>query len=300
MNMDSFERAALFLLVVGQGSLAGAARQKGISPSVVSKRLAELEQSLGAQLLRRTTRRMSLTEAGEQFYQRMRHLDGQWQSLLDETASLGQEAKGVLTIAAPQPVLTRILLAAVTLFQQQNPKIEMVLQTVEYHDLPKSEADISFCRQQETLDSATTIGLPLCDYSNGLYAAPEYVAKSSPKTLQELADHPCLAYGLSNPNIWRFTNSDSIESSVKNSIEVYSPLLSNNTEVIIQAAIAAQGIAYIPSMIIQQELAENKLQPLLPKLRSREFQLWAYYQKLDYVPLKIRMFLDFMKTYFTG
>ena len=145
-----------------------------------------------------------------------------------------------------------------------------------------------------------TIGLPLCDYSNGLYAAPEYVAKSCPKTLQELADHPCLAYGLSNPNIWRFTNSDSNENSNENSIKVNSPLLSNNTEVIIQAAIAAQGIAYIPSMIIQQELAENKLQLLLPKLRSREFQLWAYYQKLDYVPLKVRMFLDFMKTYFTG
>jgi DNA-binding transcriptional LysR family regulator len=290
MNMDSFERASLFLLVVDQGSLAGAARQKGISPSVVSKRLAELEQNLGVQLLRRTTRRMSLTEAGEQFYQRMRHLGGQWQSLLDETASLGHEAKGILTIAAPQPVLTRVLLAAVTQFQQQQPKIEIVLQSVEYHDLPKLETDISFCRQQENLDAATTIGLPLCDYYNGLYAAPAYIAKSSPQTLQELASHACLTYGLNNPNVWTFANG--------NSIEVNSALLSNNTEVIIQSAIAAQGIAYIPSMIIQKELEENKLQSLLPKLKSRNFQLWAYYQKLDYVPLKVRVFLDFMRNYF--
>lgn len=294
--MDSFERALLFLLVVDQGSLAGAARQKGISPSIVSKRLAELERSLSVQLLRRTTRRMSLTEAGEQFYQRMRHLGGQWQSLLDETASLGQEVKGVLTIAAPQPVLTRVLLGAVTQFQQQHPKIKMVLQSVEYQDLPKLEADISFCRQQEALDTATTIGLPLCDYSNGLYVAPAYVAKSTISTLQELANHTCLAYGLSNPNIWTFANGDSTESS----IEVNSPLLSNNTEVIIQSAIAGKGIAYIPGMIIQQELADNKLQLLLPDLKSRDFQLWAYYQKLDYVPLKVRVFLDFMKAYFAG
>ncbi len=288
--MDSFERASLFLLVVDQGSLAGAARQKGISPSVVSKRLAELEQQLGVQLLRRTTRRMSLTEAGEQFYQQMRHLDGQWQSLLDETSSLGQEAKGVLTIAAPQPVLSRVLLAAVKKFQQQYPQIEMVLQTAEYNELPKAEADISFCRQLEDLDTAMTVGLPLCDYSNSLFAAPAYLENSAPTMLQDLVDHSCLAYGLSNPNTWSFTNGERIS--------ITSSLMSNNTEVIIQAAVAAQGIAYIPAMIIQQELANNKLQPVLPELKSRNFQLWAYYQKLDYIPLKIRVFLDFLKNYF--
>jgi len=290
MNMNSFERASLFLLVVDQGSLAGAARQKGVSPSVVSKRLAELEQQLGVQLLRRTTRSMSLTEAGEQFYQQMCHLNSQWNSLLDETASLGQEAKGVLTIAAPQPVLTRVLLAAVTEFQQQFPKIDMVLQSAEYNELPRPEADISFCRQLETLDAATTIGLPLCDYSNSLYGAPEYLAKSTPQTMQELADYSCLAYGLSSPNTWSFSDGSSVE--------VSSTSLSNNTEVIIQSAIAGQGIAYIPGMIIQQELAGNKLQSVLPNLKSRDFQLWAYYQKLDYVPLKIRVFLDFLKDYF--
>lgn len=288
--MDSFERASLFLQVVDQGSLAGAARQKDISPSVVSKRLAELEQQLGVQLLRRTTRRMSLTEAGEQFYQQMRHLDGQWQSLLDETASLGKEAKGVLTLAAPQPVLSRVLLAAITEFQQRYPKIEMVLQTAEYNELPKPEADISFCRQLEDLDTATTIGLPLCDYSNSLFAAPAYLQKSAPKEANNLAKHACLAYGLSNPNTWSFSSGEHIE--------IVSPMLTNNTEVIIQSAIAAQGIAYIPAMIIQQEIAENKLQPVLPALKSRDFQLWAYYPKLDYVPLKVRVLIDFLKSYF--
>ncbi|MEH6449410.1 MAG: LysR family transcriptional regulator [Oleispira sp.] len=288
--MNSFERASLFLLVVDQGSLAGAARQKGISPSVVSKRLAELEQVLGVQLLRRTTRRMSLTEAGEQFYQQMRHLDGQWQSLLDETASLGQEAKGVLTIAAPQPVLTRVLLAVVNEFQQQNPQIEIVLQAADYNDLPRSEADITLCRQLETLDTATTIGVPLCDYSNSLFAAPEYLEKSEPKNTQALVDYACLAYGLTSPNTWTFSNGESIA--------VNSSLLTNNTEVIIQSAIAAHGIAYIPAMIIQQELADKKLQPILPEVKSRNFQLWAYYQKLDYVPVKIRVFLDYLKTVF--
>ncbi|WP_417553121.1 LysR substrate-binding domain-containing protein [Marinomonas fungiae] len=83
------------------------------------------------------------------------------------------------------------------------------------------------------------------------------------------------------------------------SFKLESQLLTNNTEVIIQAAIAAQGVAYIPSMIIRQELAENKLHPILTHLTGRDFHLWAYYQKLDYVPLKVRLFLDFVKDYLT-
>lgn len=293
--MDNFERASLFLLMIDQGSLAGAARQKGISPSVVSKRLAELEHALGVQLLRRTTRRMSLTEAGEQFYQQMRQLDGQWQSLLDETTSLGKEAKGVLTIAAPQPVLTRVLLAPVNAFQAAHPHIDIVLKSVEYNELPQSEADISLCRQLEILDSSTTIGMPICKYHNSLFAAPSYLIHSTPADIHDLANHACLAYGLTTHNIWTFMN----DNDDKDKVSVKSALVSNNTEVIIQSAIAAHGIAYIPQMIIQQELAENKLQAVLPSLHSREFQLWAYYHKLDYVPLKVRVFLDFLKAYFS-
>lgn len=291
MNVDDFQRASLFLLVVDQGSLVGAARHKGLSPSVVSKRLAELERKLGIQLLKRTTRSMSLTEAGEQFYLRMRHLKGQWQGLLDETASLGKEVNGVITIAAPQPVLSRVLLEAVASFRQIYPKIEVVLQMAEYESLPRHEADLSFCRKLEKLDAATTVGVPLCDYVNSLFAAPSYLRSSSPPTkIEDLYEHDCLQYGLTTPNTWRFASGQSIE--------IDASLLSNNTEVIIQAAVAAQGIAYVPEMIIQQELRENKLQPVLPTLRSPKFRFWAYYQKLDYVPLKVRVFLDFLKAYF--
>ncbi|WP_438464425.1 LysR family transcriptional regulator [Marinomonas sp. PE14-40] len=295
--MNRFEQASLFLLVVEQGSLAGAARLKNISPSVVSKRLAELESALGVQLLRRTTRRMTLTEAGESFYKQMRHLDGQWQSLLDETASLGQEAKGILRLAAPQPVLTRVLLDVVTAFRQAHPQIEVVLQTAEYTQLPLAEADISLCRMLEKLDTATTVGVPICHYRNALFASPIYLANTQIQelnTLDDLKCQECLPYGLTSPNTWSFINNEGAEKSLM----VNSKLLTNNTEVIIQAAIAAQGVAYIPGMIITQELAENKLQPILTHLASRDFQLWAYYQKLDYVPLKVRLFLDFIKDYF--
>lgn len=298
--MNHFEQASLFLLVVDQGSLAGAARLKNISPSVVSKRLAELENTLGVQLLRRTTRRMTLTEAGENFYKQMRHLDGQWQSLLDETASLGKEAKGKLHLAAPQPVLTRVLLNLVTQFQQAYPQIEVVLQTCEYTQLPQAEADISLCRMLEHLDTATTVGVPICAYQNSLFASPTYVSHNQTLPLNNVADlkqHKCLTYGLSSPNTWSFKTPTTEK---MQNISVNSNLLTNNTEVIIQAAITNQGIAYVPAMIIDTEIAEGKLIQILPELQSREFQLWAYYQKLDYVPLKVRVFIDFIKGYFNS
>ncbi|WP_036181478.1 LysR family transcriptional regulator [Marinomonas sp. MED121] len=303
--MDNFERASLFIKVVDQGSLVAAARLLDISPSVVSKRLAELEAELGVQLLRRTTRRISLTEAGEAFYKQMRHLKGQWQSLIDETISLGQEAKGVLTLAAPQPVLTRVLLDAVTQFQTGYPHIKLVLQSWDYEDLPNHQADLSLCRKLDTLDTATTVGLPICPYVNRLFAAPTYfndeaqvltsqravsTSNKMPQTVSDLSQHSCLTYGQQTQNTWRFANGEAVD--------VNANLVSNNTEVIIQAAIAAKGIIYIPEMIIEAELAQAKLIPVLPSLTSGEFQLWAYYQKLDYVPLKVRVFLDFIKAYF--
>ncbi|HAT87916.1 MAG TPA: LysR family transcriptional regulator, partial [Rhizobiales bacterium] len=83
--MDSFQRALIFKAVIENGTMAAAARIMNVSPSVISKRVAELEAEMGVQLLRRTTRRITLTEAGNNFYQRMISLHGQWQTLLDET-----------------------------------------------------------------------------------------------------------------------------------------------------------------------------------------------------------------------
>lgn len=291
--MDHFERASMFIAVIKQGSLVGAAREKGVSPSVISKRLAELETMLGVQLIRRTTRSMTLTEAGDNFYRQMLHLDNQWQSLIDETASLGQEAKGTLRLAAPQPVLSRVLLALIREFQQTFPNIELVLQATDYHQLPHQDADISLCRKLEDLDSANIVGVPICSYENRLFASSDYQQSKANLDLLntgDLAQHACLPYGLNQDHVWSFSNGSEVN--------VSSKLMTNNTEVIIQAAIAGQGIAYIPPMIIANELANKTLVSVLPALKSREFHLFAYYQKLDYIPLKVRVFLDFMRSYF--
>ncbi len=286
--MQVFDQALLFKRVVELGSMAAAARELSLSPSVVSKRIAQLEQQMTVQLLRRTTRRISLTEAGQVFYQQLGQISGQWQNLLDETSSLGKQAKGRLLIAAPQPVLSRVLMPLVAKFRLTYPLIDVALQNVFYHQIPLAAADITIGRKLEKFDGAAIVGTRLCTYQNGLFAAPNYLSnKGMPKTFEELKLHACLPYGINKQEFeWKFK---------QGTVDVSGPICSDNTEVIINAAVLGQGIAYIPEMIIGQELFQRQLIPVLGEVQSENFEMWGYYQKMDYVPLKLRVFVDFIK-----
>ena len=300
--MNAFNHALIFRLVIEEGTMTAAAGVLNVSPSVISKRLAELETSLGVQLLRRTTRRISLTEAGEHFYQRIRFLEGQWQSLLDETQSLGKIPKGRITVAAPPPVLNRVLVPVLDEFMARYPDTEFEFLSVAYDDIPVASADLSLSRRVDNFDSGAFIGFSLCRYSNQLFAGPEYLGKhGTPKTLPDLENHNCLLYGKSKRGgKWAFADleEDAMihENLVINNVEVSSKFVSDNTEVIISAALHNRGIAYIPALLIRDELKRGDLVPVLADYTSVPFEMWAYYQQLDFVPLKLRVFLDYLKT----
>lgn len=286
--MGSFERAQLFKLIVELGSMVATAKALNISPSAVSKRLAELESELGVQLLKRSTRSIVITEAGEHFYQEVRELSGRWQSLVDETATLGESPSGRLTVAAPAPVLSRVLMPMLPGFNANFPEIKLELLSVDYDDLPLRSADISLARHIEAFDSGTFVGVPLCEYRNGLFASPEYINKHGrPHKVEELVQHSCLCYGKESRSYFWCLGEESVE--------VKGRLVSDNTEVIIQAAVQGMGIAYIPRMIIERELACGELIPVLNHVESQRFSMWGYYQQLAYLPAKTRAFIDYFR-----
>lgn len=286
--MDLFDRALLFKSVVEQGSLTSAAQQLSISPSVVSKRLAELERHIGVQLLQRTTRRIALTEAGDSFYRQINHINSQWQTLLDETSTLGKEPQGKLTIAAPQPVLSRIITPLLPHFQHQYSGIKLRLRSVPYEQLPLFNADLSICRMLTGFDAAQVVGVPLCEYDNQLFASPNYIQKwGMPSCVEELIEHQCLIYDLKDSTVWRFAS--------KKIINVTGHIQADSIEILIQAAIQHQGILYAPRMIIINELKQGQLVPILVDECSQAFQTYGYYQKMDYLPIKIRVFVDFLR-----
>ena len=155
--MSQFDDALLFKTIVDHGSLARAGEQLGINASAVSKRLANLERQLDTQLLRRTTRRLTLTESGQYFYQELIQLHSHWQSALDETSSLGNTPKGTLRIATPQPVASRFLLPLLTAFQARYPQIRLQLMHEHYESLPAIDADITICRELSDYQSLSLI-----------------------------------------------------------------------------------------------------------------------------------------------
>lgn len=288
--MDLFNCTLLFHSVVEHGTMSKAGQQLGLSPSVVTKRIAWLEDKLGVQLLMRTTRQLALTEAGSLFYKQSLQLSHQWQSLLDETAGSGQLSKGKLRIAAPQPLTNRILVQCCKEFQQLYPNIEIELEVAHYQDLPLSHADISFCAELAGFNSCSYIGQKIFDMHYQLYASPEYIQRHDPITnFKQISDHNCLYFGLENKASWRLG---------EDSITVEGTMKTNNTEVLVTAATLGQGIAYLPSELVHDEVDKGLLEPILSELKGDSTPTYIYFPKLDHMPQKVRLFVDFFKNSF--
>ncbi|MFL7024693.1 LysR family transcriptional regulator [Enterovibrio norvegicus] len=297
--MTNFKHALLFKHVVEQGSMASAAKVMNITPSVVSKQIAELEASLGVQLLARTTRNVAVTEDGAHFYQTFCQIGTDWEELLAETKHRKTQPAGVLSLASPSLVLSRVLMPQLDTFRQQFPDISLNLTNTNYDEIPVQGADISIAREVEHLDAAMFVGVPLMTFQNGLFTSPLYLeTHGTPNSLAELEQHQCLTYGVGN-------GKQSIEGKIGSewtfeqgaSVKITSAIRSDSTEVLIQAAIQHQGIVYIPRLIIQKEVHEKALTPVLPDVGiSRPFRLFAYYRKQAYLPRKCRVMLDFLKT----
>lgn len=290
--MKVFDAAQVFKVIVEQGSMIKAAKHLKLSPSLVSKRLYFLENQLGIQLLRRTTRHIELTEAGEIFFERIADIIENWDASLEEINSLTGNPKGTIRISSPQPLSSRLFIPIFRGFQESYPGIRLELINTKYEHLPLMAADITICRKLDELNSFSYIALPLFTYTNALYASPAYLANNfEPKTIADLANHQCLCYGTGKTEYtWKFRNSKEV------TIRPY--LTSDSTENIISSAVNGLGVAYIPRKLINQELEHKQLINILPNSRSRNFETYLYYQKLKFTPQKIRLFIDYLKKYF--
>lgn len=287
--MNTFDAAKIFKVIVEQGSMVGAANMLQLSPSVVSKKLQQLESTIEQQLLKRTTRNIELTEAGQLFYERITALSDQWDSLITEVTDINAAPNGVLKICSPQPLSSRFITPIIHQFQEQHPNIRFEFIHIPYEQLPYVNADITICRKLAAFNSASFIGVPLMSYQNALYAAPDYL-RSHPaiSNIEDIKQHRLICYSANKSKyVWEFNNGKTLE------IEPY--IASNNTEVIIASAVNKLGIAYIPQLIIQPELRSNQLVSILPEYQSQLFETYLYYQKSAFVPAKVRVFIDYLR-----
>jgi DNA-binding transcriptional LysR family regulator len=287
-RMNSISDLALFVRVVSNGSLSAAARQLGVSAAAVSKRLIHLEQSLGVQLLARTTRSLSTTEAGAAYFERCVAILSEIEEAEAEVGMLGATANGVLKVVAPLDFGRLHIAPYVPEFISCYPRIQLDLRlTTQAVDLVADQCDV-WIHVGEPEDSRL-IACKLAPTQVVVCASPKYLEQyGEPKTPADLKHHNCLILELPNANgHWHF-----VGPSGPVAVRVSGNVKSNDGEIITQCATAGVGIAMKAVCDIAAMLRNGELTPILQEYEVPAANIYAVY--LPGRAGKVRAFTKFL------
>ncbi|QBJ78449.1 LysR family transcriptional regulator [Aquitalea sp. USM4] len=293
--MDRFSEIRAFVTVAEQGSFAAAADRLDLSRAMVTKLVSALEARLGVRLMHRTTRRLSLTEAGETYLAQGGALLAELEDL-DALLSQGaSKASGRLRVTAPVSFGMRFLGRAIAGFQRQHPQVEVELSLNDRKvDLVDEGFDLAI--RVSNLDDSSLIARPLAKVRDRLCASPDYLLRHGvPQHPDELAQHDCLIYTLINqPHLWEYQGPDGQPGKVR----IKGSLRANNGDILTDAAVHGMGITRQPEFLLQQALESGQLQTILDDYRWSCLDVSAVYPIRRHVPGKVRVFVDFLVDFF--
>jgi DNA-binding transcriptional LysR family regulator len=270
MKLDGI---AAFVAVVEAGSITQAARRLGLAKSVISERLVELERALGARLVQRTTRKLSLTEEGAAFLDRGQRMLHDATEAVAEIAQRRGELVGALRISAPVSFGSLHLGPALYPFLKAHPRIELTLDLDDRFVDPASGGYDAVVRHGPLLDSRL-IAHRLAGSRRTLVAAPAYLAAhGAPRTLAELETRPAVLYANRDTD-WRFQGP---EGSVV--VRPVCVLRVNNGLVMRDAALAGLGITLLPLFLVHAELASGTLQALDVGVEAEGADIYVAYRE---------------------
>lgn len=286
-----FNEAAVFVKVVQLGSFSAAARQLGLPTSTISTRVSRLEKRLGVTLLQRTTRQLSLTEAGTVYYQHASEGIGHMleaESALDEAR---QHPQGRLKITAPADLGDRMLASLVQRVQREFPALDMeLLLTDRYVDLVAEGVDAAI-RTGELRDSSL-VAKSLGTVRWATFASRDYLAQSAVlEEPQHLHAHQCLQFTPMGRDAWELSNG---RHSI--TIPLQAHTLANSIGVVNSMVENGQGVALLPTFICQANLANGHLVRVLPAWQAKADPVHLIYPKQRFMPPKLRAFLDLAQT----
>ncbi|QTG87799.1 LysR family transcriptional regulator [Vibrio furnissii] len=284
--MASWEGVSEFVAVAETGSFTRAAQRLATSVANVSRRIALLEERLGVKLLLRTTRKVSLTEAGQVYYQQCRALlEGLEQAELTVT-QMQQTPKGKLKVTAPvtygeqkiAPLLHDFLL------QHSQLELEFVL-TNQKLDLIEQGVDVAVRLGQ--LGDSSFIARRLSNRNLYVCATPHYLAQyGTPHTLSELTQHSCL---VGTHDHWRFK-----ENQQSRAIRVRGRVHCASGVVLLDAALKDMGLVQLPDYYVEAHLASGRLVEVLPAYRDEREGVWALYPQNRHLSPKVRLLVDYL------
>ncbi|AXM96453.1 LysR family transcriptional regulator [Pseudomonas plecoglossicida] len=295
--MDQFSAMQTFRRVVDLGSFSAAASQAGVSHTVLSRQVKQLEQHLGTQLLTRTTRRLHLTEAGALFYRHCVQILEQMQAMTLELSEHQQQPSGTLRLGVATAFGELELARWLPDFVERHPLLQIELQCSDrFVDLLEEQIDVCL-RVIDHLPDSSLVARRLASSEVMLVAAPRYLERHGlPTTPEALASHPLLGYSqLLHPQRLQLTGACGEQ------CDILMPrrLSANSPMALRAAAIGGLGIASFDRFIVHDALLDGRLVPVLENWKLPARSLYAVYPQSRYLAPKVRALLDYVQAYYS-
>lgn len=290
--MDRIIATKVFINIVESGSMAAAAQNLGMSRSMVTRYLGEIENWAGARLLHRSTRRLSLTPPGEQALEHCKELVKIAEDIPQVVNVVDNTPKGTLRISSSHYAAENILIPALQQYYQDHPKVDIELEIRnDAVNLVEERIDLAL-RITDTLDP-NLIARKLGSCHSVLCAAPSYLkVKQVPQILEDLQTHSCLTYANFEKGLWHFKEGDKISTQ-----KVTGNLKANDSGVLLTATLQGFGISMQPRQVAQPYLDKGELVQVLPNVIPKELGLYGLYQSRQHMPPALRALIDHLVNY---
>ena len=293
--MDRFKELTTFVEVAQRGSLSAAAREEGITPAMVGRRIDQLEERLGVKLFKRSTRKVTLTPEGTTFYEDCHRILDELRSAEDSLTAGARSASGRLIVTAPTAFGRRHIAPHLAEFIAQHPNLAITLHLSErLVDLKNERFDLAI--RIADLKSADLIAAKLARNHRVVCGSPTYFKRAGkPKTVADLARHNCLVTSTEDGVADSWTFQDKGKPVV---VKVHGNLTCNDGEVLTRWAIAGEGLALRSAWEVSEEIKKGRLVSVLDEFAVPGNNVYAVYPERRLLPAKVKFFIEFLKATF--
>ncbi|HGO5292637.1 LysR family transcriptional regulator [Photobacterium damselae subsp. damselae] len=272
--MPQIDDLVLFTQVIEHGSFSKVAELNSITKSVVSKRISKLESELGVQLIYRTTRKLTITEAGEVLYHRAKSISQVAQSAFDAVTGYSEALSGTIKMSVPTISGELLLAESVSEFCKKHPGLTVNM-SLDNHFVDLVAGNFDLVIRTGYLEDSSLIARHIFNSRWVLCASPEYLAQHGiPNTPKDLLRHNCLGYNhqASGSFDWQFIRNDEVYT-----LRVAGNFSSDNAAALKKVALAGNGIAYLPTCLVYDELHNDKLVEILSGHAGKVVGIYAVY-----------------------
>lgn len=292
--MDHLQSMRVFQCVVDEGGFAAAARTMDLTPAVVTRLIQDLEQSLGVRLLHRTTRKMSLSQAGESYLSRLRLILSEIEEAEEQVRAHSSEISGNLRVTTTSLVAVNLLAPCVADFQRRYPEVQVEIHTSDHPAQELHHFDLSIVGQDDQLD-ADAVVRPVLVMNYVLCGSVPYLQTHGvPEVPEDLSRHRMVRLRPPGTRLHTITLTNPAENDRRIDVEPGWSVMSNDDETAYQAALAGAGLTLLPDLALTARAHGGQLRRVLaPWVSVDGLRLVATMPSRRFLPLRTRAFLEF-------